>query len=66
MPHDDILHNEVSQDTVDPANFVTIEIDGVAPGNNNTSNPLSNIQYHVTMEDGDETEIGMYLNRKII
>ncbi|CAK1602067.1 unnamed protein product [Parnassius mnemosyne] len=58
LAHDDVLHNEASQDSLDPASFVTVDINSNPPifsGQNNTD-PSASIQYHVTMEDGDEVD----------
>ncbi|CAG4978636.1 unnamed protein product [Parnassius apollo] len=58
LAHDDILHNEASQDSLDPASFVTVDMTSnpaIFAGQNNTE-PSASIQYHVTMEDGDEVD----------
>ncbi|XP_013134956.1 PREDICTED: heat shock factor protein 1 isoform X3 [Papilio polytes] len=57
LAHDDVLHNEASQDSLDPSNFVTVDI-AANPEMfvGNTADPSSAIQYHVTMADGDEAE----------
>lgn len=57
MAHDDILQNESSQDAIDPTFFVATDLNNITD-NQNVANPLSNIQYHVTMEDGDDIESG--------
>ncbi|XP_045771888.1 heat shock factor protein isoform X4 [Maniola jurtina] len=57
LAHDDILHNEASQDSLDPSRYVYISV--LDSDNNQTSNSRKNAdpeQYHVTMEDGDDTE----------
>lgn len=56
-----MLHNEASQDSLDPSNFVTVDI-AANPEMfvGNTADPSSAIQYHVTMADGDEAETGNY------
>lgn len=57
-----MMHNEATEDSMDPANFVTIEVPCTMPGasssNHSPSDPAAPIQYQVTMEDGDETETG--------
>ncbi|XP_037866735.1 heat shock factor-d isoform X4 [Bombyx mori] len=57
LAHDDILQNESSQDAIDPTFFVATDLNNITD-NQNVANPLSNIQYHVTMEDGDDIESG--------
>ncbi|XP_063616710.1 heat shock factor protein isoform X4 [Cydia splendana] len=55
LAHDDILHSEIAQDSLDPANFVTIDVPSDANVNNDYSpNPSGPVQYEVTMEDGDD------------
>ncbi|XP_069359586.1 heat shock factor protein isoform X6 [Maniola hyperantus] len=57
LAHDDILHNDASQDSLDPSRYVYISV--LDSDNNQTSNSRKNTdpeQYHVTMEDGDDTE----------
>lgn len=61
LAHDDLLHNDASQDSINAVSFVT---NALTPGSNasaahSPTNPNLNIQYHVTMEDGDEVEPGM-------
>lgn len=54
-----MLHNEGSQDSLDPSRYVYVS---VVDDNNQLANKNSDpAQYHVTMEDGDETETGMLL-----
>ncbi|KAJ0182498.1 hypothetical protein K1T71_001867 [Dendrolimus kikuchii] len=56
LAHDDILHNESSPESITPMDFVSIDI------SNNSSNlssrspldPTAAVQYHVTMEDGED------------
>ncbi|CAH0766613.1 unnamed protein product [Diatraea saccharalis] len=67
LAHDDILHNETSQDSLDPSSFVTVEVP-MDPSNFITievphrasnlspSDPTAALQYQVTMEDGEETD----------
>lgn len=59
MAHDDILHNETSQDALDPVDFVSIDLSNSPIVSNATANsdPTTS-QYHVTMEDGEEAETG--------
>ncbi|XP_068626914.1 heat shock factor protein isoform X3 [Battus philenor] len=58
LAHDDLLHNETSQDALDPTDFVTVNL--TANPNiflsRNVTDPSSSTQYHVTMEDGDDGE----------
>ncbi|XP_063548534.1 heat shock factor protein isoform X2 [Cydia strobilella] len=57
LAHDDILHSEIAQDSIDPANFVTIDVPSDANVNNDYSpNPSGPAQYEVTMEDGDDLD----------
>ncbi|XP_063395115.1 heat shock factor protein isoform X1 [Cydia fagiglandana] len=57
LAHDDILHSEITQDSLDPANFVTIDVPSDANVNNDYSpNPSGPVQYEVTMEDGDDLD----------
>ncbi|XP_063375689.1 heat shock factor protein isoform X5 [Cydia amplana] len=57
LAHDDILHSEIAQDSLDPANFVTIDVPADANVNNDYSpNPSGPVQYEVTMEDGDDLD----------
>lgn len=70
LAHDDLLHNEASQDSVNAANF----INQISPRSNSRTglsptNPASAVQYHVTMEDGEDGDNGklfMYLHIVII
>ncbi|XP_041975868.1 heat shock factor protein isoform X4 [Aricia agestis] len=55
LAHDDLLHNENSQESMDPAQFVTINIDANSPNLQNSSDP-SSLQYHVTLEDGEDID----------
>nr|WCC72135.1 heat shock transcription factor 1 [Chilo suppressalis] len=65
LAYDDILHNETSQDTLEPSNFVTVEL---PPGGSEffrvqvptsassvSPDPTASSEYQVTMEDGEET-----------
>lgn len=61
LAHDDLLHNEASQDSVNAANF----INQISPGANSRTSlspadPASAVQYHVTMEDGEDGDNGNY------
>lgn len=64
LAHDDLLHNEASQDSVNAANF----INQISPRSNSRtglspSDPsASAVQYHVTMEDGEDGDNGMLFN----
>ncbi|XP_013191251.2 heat shock factor protein isoform X2 [Amyelois transitella] len=58
LAHDDILHNDASQESIDPEDYVTV---GVPLVNSNVATEQSsvdpaNIQYQVTLEDGDDVE----------
>ncbi|XP_072943130.1 uncharacterized protein [Epargyreus clarus] len=57
LAHDDILHNEVSQDAMNAADFVSVDLSNplinAAYGNNNQ---VSSLQYQVTMEDGEDVD----------
>ncbi|CAH2050450.1 unnamed protein product, partial [Iphiclides podalirius] len=57
LAHDDTLHNEASQDSLDPTSFVTVDITSTPEIfiSNNQADP-SSMQYQVTMEDGDDGE----------
>lgn len=62
LAHDDLLHNEASQDSVNAANF----INQIPPGSNcrtvlSPSDPATAVQYHVTMEDGEDGDNGKLL-----
>ncbi|CAH0727318.1 unnamed protein product, partial [Brenthis ino] len=58
LAHDDILHSEASQDSLDPSAFVTVDLASGPKISNAPSNsdPTTSTQYHVTMEDGEETD----------
>ncbi|XP_047985519.1 zinc finger protein 423 homolog isoform X4 [Leguminivora glycinivorella] len=56
LAHDDILHSEIPQDSLDPANFVTIDVPTDAQVNNDYSPNTAGVQYEVTMEDGDDLD----------
>ncbi|XP_045501394.1 heat shock factor protein isoform X6 [Colias croceus] len=56
LAHDDILHNEASQDSLYPASFVTVGLSPPVMTLNNADPATLNTQYHVTMEDGDDLE----------
>ncbi|KAG6440469.1 hypothetical protein O3G_MSEX001278 [Manduca sexta] len=58
LAHDDILHTETSQDALDPSSFVTIDMNNTVTRGHSPNDPLSSIQYHVTMEDGDDIDTG--------
>ncbi|XP_045501330.1 heat shock factor protein isoform X5 [Colias croceus] len=58
LAHDDILHNEASQDSLYPASFVTVGLSPPVMTLNNADPATLNTQYHVTMEDGDDLEAG--------
>lgn len=67
LAHDDILHNEASQDPIDPANFVNIKMP-VNPGATSSHSPIdpTTVQYQVSMEDGDDVETGkIFINNCI-
>ncbi|XP_023943338.1 heat shock factor protein isoform X3 [Bicyclus anynana] len=54
LAHDDILHSEASQDSLDPSRYVYVS---VLDSENRTANKNTDpAQYHVTMEDGDDIE----------
>lgn len=57
LAHDDILHNEASQDSLHPVAFVSIDLSNSPITSNATANsdPTAS-QYQVTMEDGEEAE----------
>ncbi|CAK1540041.1 unnamed protein product [Leptosia nina] len=59
LAHDDILHNEVTQDSLDGSGFVTVNLSSLPIVNaQNSENIALPTQYHVTMEDGDDIETG--------
>lgn len=58
LVHDDLLHNEVSQDSVNATNF----INQISPrSNSRTGRNPTDSAYHVTMEDGEDGDTGMFL-----
>ncbi|XP_028156174.1 heat shock factor protein isoform X3 [Ostrinia furnacalis] len=54
LVHDDICHNDASQDPLDAANYVSIDVPGITTYPSPTD--PSALQYQVTMEDGDDVE----------
>lgn len=58
LAHDDVLHNEASQDSFHPAGFVSVDLanSSIIPNANNSVDPLTSTEYHVTLEDGDDAE----------
>lgn len=62
MAHDDILHNDVSQDSLDASAFITVNLSSVPIINSGSSHTTTlPTQYHVTMEDGEDNETGNIL-----
>lgn len=59
LAHDDILHNDATQDSMNATNFGN----NLSPGTSSRSpiDPSTSIQYQVTMEDGDDVDTGIYL-----
>ncbi|XP_032528175.2 heat shock factor protein 2 isoform X4 [Danaus plexippus] len=57
LVHDDTLHNEVSQDSLDD-NFVSVDLanNPLIANSHNNSDPTTSSRYHVTMEDGEDLE----------
>ncbi|KAM3967709.1 heat shock factor isoform 2-T2 [Aphomia sociella] len=58
LAHDDI-HNDESQESLDPNNFVTITVPNIDPNVVTTHSPIDQtgpIQYQVTMEDADDVK----------
>ncbi|XP_073958307.1 heat shock factor protein-like isoform X6 [Choristoneura fumiferana] len=55
LAHDDVLHSEIAEDSLNPANFVSIDTE--IPCSFSPHNPNS-MQYQVTLEDGDEFDTG--------
>lgn len=56
LAHDDLLHNDASQDSVNAANFINSM--SPVPDSRTTQSPIdlaTAVQYHVTMEDGEES-----------
>lgn len=62
LAHDDVLHNEASQDSFHPAGFVSVDLanSSIIPNANNSVDPLTSTEYHVTLEDGDDAETGNF------
>ncbi|XP_047508093.1 heat shock transcription factor isoform X6 [Pieris napi] len=59
LAHDDILNNDPSQDSLDATGFVTVNLSPVPINNSgNTDGTTLPTQYHVTMEDDEDTETG--------
>ncbi|XP_047508075.1 heat shock factor protein isoform X4 [Pieris napi] len=57
LAHDDILNNDPSQDSLDATGFVTVNLSPVPINNSgNTDGTTLPTQYHVTMEDDEDTE----------
>ncbi|XP_046964729.1 heat shock factor protein isoform X8 [Vanessa cardui] len=57
LAHDDIVQNDASQDSLDPAGFVSVDLASpIISNTHNNIDPTTSTQYHVTMEDGDDTE----------
>ncbi|XP_039759665.1 heat shock factor protein isoform X4 [Pararge aegeria] len=55
LAHDDILHNEASQDSLDPSRYVYVSV--LDSDNNQISDSRKSTDpYHVTMDDGDDIE----------
>ncbi|XP_022822203.1 heat shock factor protein isoform X5 [Spodoptera litura] len=60
LAHDDMLHNDGTQDSLNESDFISVDM----PNMSNTMNthsptdPSTSI-YHVTMEDGDDTDAGV-------
>ncbi|XP_050346008.1 heat shock factor protein 1 isoform X5 [Nymphalis io] len=60
LAHDDIVQNDASQDSLDPAGFVSVDLasNPIISNTHNNADPTTSTQYHVTMEDGDDNETG--------
>ncbi|XP_050346364.1 heat shock factor protein isoform X9 [Nymphalis io] len=58
LAHDDIVQNDASQDSLDPAGFVSVDLasNPIISNTHNNADPTTSTQYHVTMEDGDDNE----------
>ncbi|XP_026493784.1 heat shock factor protein isoform X8 [Vanessa tameamea] len=57
LAHDDIAQNDASQDSLDPAGFVSVDLaNPIISNTHNNTDPTTSTQYHVTMEDGEDTE----------
>ncbi|XP_045527941.1 heat shock factor protein isoform X2 [Pieris brassicae] len=57
LAHDDILNNDTSQDSLDATGFVTVNLSSVPIINSGNSDGTTlPTQYHVTMEDDEDTE----------
>ncbi|XP_047530409.1 heat shock factor protein isoform X5 [Vanessa atalanta] len=57
LAHDDIVQNDASQDSLDPAGFVSVDLaNPIISNTHNNTDPTTSTQYHVTMEDGEDTE----------
>ncbi|CAH1639739.1 unnamed protein product [Spodoptera littoralis] len=60
LAHDDMLHNDGTQDSLNESDFISVDM----PNMSNTMNthsptdPSTSI-YHVTMEDGDDADAGV-------
>ncbi|PZC79113.1 hypothetical protein B5X24_HaOG216802 [Helicoverpa armigera] len=59
LAHDDIMHNENTQDSMPGNDFITVDIPNMtnATTSHSPNDPSASI-YHVTMEDGDDAETG--------
>ncbi|CAH2102491.1 unnamed protein product [Euphydryas editha] len=56
LAHDDTVHNESSQDSLDPAGFVSDLANSPIISNTHNTDPITSTQYHVTLEDGEDAE----------
>ncbi|XP_053620315.1 heat shock factor protein isoform X2 [Plodia interpunctella] len=58
LAHDDILHNDATQESLDPEEYVSIDVPVLDPNVASEHSPIdpATMQYHVTLEDGDDAE----------
>ncbi|XP_059050896.1 heat shock factor protein isoform X3 [Achroia grisella] len=55
LAHDDILHNDESQESLDGNNFITVELPAI-PTEQSPVDPVGALQYHVTMDEADDSQ----------
>ncbi|CAH0695230.1 unnamed protein product [Spodoptera exigua] len=60
LAHDDMLHNDGTQDSINESDFITVDMPNMSNAMNSHSptDPSTSI-YHVTMEDGDDADAGV-------
>nr|QGA73371.1 heat shock factor protein [Spodoptera frugiperda] len=60
LAHDDMLHNDGTQESLNESDFITVDMPNMSNAMNSHSptDPSTSI-YHVTMEDGDDADAGV-------